>query len=195
MTKKISPKKRTRTPELKLLFEKIKLKKQMATAEKEKLKETPLDERKTMFEQNELTRGASGGGIGDIQKIKRSTPPPKPQGNGDNVRDIIKKFEIFNENSRSPSTKFQKGGSVNWLKKLDSPLKLKNTVSQVKKKKNADALIRKFSKLSSSNIDTEVENGRDLMDRRKKRNVNNPQRTIMDIWGPELSKAGPKSDF
>ena len=111
------------------------------------------------------------------------------------MREIIKKFEIFNENSRSPSTKFQKGGNVNWLKKLDSPLKLKHTVSQVKKKKNADALIRKFSKLSSPKIYTEVENGRDLMDRRKKRNVNNPQRTIMDIWGPELSKAGPKSDF
>ena len=96
----------------------------MATAEKEKLKETPLDERKTIFESNELTRGASGEGMGNIQKIKRSTPP-KPQGNGDNVREIIKKFEIFNENSRSPSTKFQKGGKVNWLKKIDSPLKMK----------------------------------------------------------------------
>ena len=134
--------------------------------------------------------------MGRIQKIRRSTPL-KPHGNGDNVREIIKKFEIFNENSRSPSTKFQKGAKVNWLKKIDSPLKMKQTVSQVQKKKNADALIKKFSKLSNSNTNTEVENGRDLMDRKKnqKRNVNNSQRTIMDIWGPELSKAGPKSDF
>ena len=92
------------------------------------------------------------------------------------MRDIIKKFEIFNENSRSPSTKFQKGAKVNWLKKIDSPLKMKQTVSQVQKKKIADDLIKKFSKLSKSNTNTGAEIGRDLMDRKyQKSNVHNSQ--------------------
>ena len=129
-----------------------------------------------------------------MHKIRNSAL--KPHGDGENVRKIINKSENFKESNHSFSKKFQKGVKVNWLKKLDSPLKMKQTVSPVQKKKLADNLSRKFSKLSKSTITTEAEIGRNLKDRSSKKSyVQNSQRTILDIWGPELSKVRPKSDI
>jgi len=205
VTKKISPKKGTRTPELKTLFEKIKLRRQMATVEKSIEKENSLEERKveTSIFKEGFSRG-DGGIKGILPKIKDSAPTP--QGDGQNVKKIIHRFEEnirenYQENFRtdltnhSPSRKFQRGGKVNRLKKLKSPLVMKTTVSPVHKKKFADNISRKFSKLSKSTDDTSVEVGRNLMDRNyTKSTVQNSQRTIFDIWGPELSKIRPKCD-
>ena len=139
-----------------------------------------------------FTRGASGKG-GTLQETKNDAS--KPHGDGENVRKMINKFENFNEANHSPSMKFQKGGKINWLNKLSSPLKMKHTVSPSQKKKFADNLTKKFSKLSESTFTKEAKNGQNLRTGRyQKSDVQNSQRTILDIWGPEMSKVRPRSD-
>ena len=185
---------------MKLLFEKIKRKKEKAAAEKILKKETSLEERKEIIIFKGGTKSDESGLGGDLKpSIDTRT---KPQGEGQNVKKIIHRFEkCIKENYRenygaelfnnSPSKKFQKGRRVDKLKKIECPMVMKKAVSPVTKRKLSDNLSRKFSKLSKSNCNS-VEFSQDLSCSSEKKRKS--QKTILDIWGLELSKDGPRTE-
>ena len=80
---------------------------------------------------------------------------------------------------------------IDKLKRIECPMVKKKAVSPVTKKKLSDNLSRKFYKLSKSNFSS-VELSQDLSCSSEKKRKS--QRTILDIWGLELSKDGPKTE-
>ena len=137
-----------------------------------------------------------------IKRNSESNDEPQPQDK--NVKMMIKTYEnktvknITGEERslKSPSIKFKKESRVDKINKIGSP-GMKNAASPVIKKRNKKKLESNIKsvveKLSRENPIASSTNPIQKQVLEKK-SVSKVQRTILDIWGPELSTVGPKSD-
>ena len=181
-TKKISPKRDNKTPELKRLFEKIRARKEK---EKDAAKEKRKEKKDDIFERaNEIEN------VGGLSRIVFTTE--NPQGDGNKAKKIINNFEkkmkenitVDSNPSHSPSSKFQRRGKLDVLrrldthliKKADSPTRRKKLQNTVKKKIPSEAIRKESLSLNCG--------------KNKEKDVDNFQRTLWDILGPEPEKKG-----
>ena len=86
--------------------------------------------------------------------------------------------------TQSPSMKFQKGKVKDHLKKIESPLIQKIASPKIKMK----TLMKMMKRLSKTSDETNYDEKSSPLTCMKssRRNIQNFQRTIWDIWGPEL---------
>ena len=188
VSKKISPK-RNPKPELKLLFEKIRAKNEAKEAAKLDYKE----------------RNVKSCSIPDLDldlKDKKGSNDKKDKNekNDKKVENLIKTYEskmiksdlTGEENAlKSQRIKFLKESRVDVMKKTRSPV-ISNAASPVRKKErkrkletNIRSVIEKLSTKQNSSPNPGVG---------EKKSVLNFQRTILDIWGPEVLHSMTKDD-
>ena len=193
LTKKVSPKKENRTPELKRLFEKIRAKKENKEKEKdtayEKIvrKKADKEERKLDIssEHIEVEKESDKLNLKD-NKEKKSLIP---QGEEKKVQQIIRKYE----------KKIEKKVEINSdqttsIKKLDSLSRINSPTINKADSPNRRRKTNKFlaEKIVLGNIPDDAKFGKNshkishsnLISRRGQ-NVRNIQRTLEELWGPE----------
>ena len=111
----------------------------------------------------------------------------------------IKKIKTISGEERSiksPSIKFRKESRVDKIDKIGSP-GMKSAASPSIKRREKKKLeikiksvVEKLSKETPTYSSTNPISSQVL----EKKSVSKVQRTILDIWGPEVSTAGPRND-
>ena len=111
----------------------------------------------------------------------------------------IKKIKTISGEERSiksPSIKFRKESRVDKIDKIGSP-GMKSAASPSIKRRDKKKLeikiksvVEKLSKETPTYSSTNPISSQVL----EKKSVSKVQRTILDIWGPEVSTVGPRSD-
>ena len=207
VTKKTSPKRENVKPELKLLFEKIRKKKKEREAERlisnEKNDEkTSLDEKNTNGK--EFGTRVSESGVGPIfaqKSLFGAGPKHNSQGERQkSVRDIVNTLEknTIKKDEKKPELLRRKAPNIerNIGKKIDilriknSPISKKSVTPTRKSKLSEKKSEKIIDKISDENLICE-DNPKSSLKKEKMRTI---QRTIRDIWGPDVSKGGPKED-
>ena len=159
VTKKISPKSDKKKPELRLMFERIKQKKENIAAQKER--KIKLEDKKE--KENLGTENSSG----------------------PNVKKIISDYE---ENSRklssihTPSKKFQFKSKADAMKRIEVPIN-KHAASPKNRQKINPRKVEKIIEKFSENSDLTRTDDKTFLLMQKDKKVRTFQRTIWDSWG------------
>ena len=183
VSKKISPKRETK-PELKRLFDKIRAKKEAKEAAKS-------------VKGNIESQVNSSNSKLNIESQSKETKENSVKVMIKNYEDkTIKTISGEERSIKSPSIKFRKESRVDKIDKIGSS-GMKNAASPSIKKRNKKKLeikiksvVEKLSKETPTYSSTNPIQSQVL----EKKSVSKVQRTIMDIWGPEVSTVGPRSD-
>ena len=198
VTKKVSPKNRPRPPELKLLFEKIRMRKELAAVKK--INGNENSQGMSPNSQRELKENASGKKSPNKDLIKGGDI--QPQGDGKSVKCIVRKFENrieenYRENylktkpTQPSSNKPQNKKRVDVLRKISTPIR--KTASPSEKRRSDVKIKNKLSEFSDKTVYVRKNQVLNDVQGTKGKKISDFQRTLWDIWGPEKSKDGPHS--
>ena len=165
VTKKISPKSERKKSELKLMFERIRKKKENAAIQKEK---------------ESLPKENSSGP--NVKKLIL-----------DFEEKNYRKEDITLNQNHTPSRKLQLKCNADIMKRIEGPIS-KHAASPKRKKKVNDKKIKKIIEKLKENSNTNDVDKPIQMIYGEEKKVRNIQQTIWDSWGPEKLKARPDSD-
>ena len=184
VSKKISPKRENRTPELKRIFEKIKARKEKEKdAAMKEINDRKKEERKEDIIHDRASENEDASGI----RLEKNDDIP--QGDGNKVKLLINNFEKKNNEKKdikkpnlinSPISKYQRKGKVDVLRKLESP-KIMKADSPTRRKKT---IKRKYYSNEAIKKESYSLNCKE----KKRNNVQSIQKTLWDIWGQGTEK-------